>query len=1205
MTTSRRDFLKHSALASATMMSGLKAWAGTATPTSSARADASTAANVADGDVTLGLGVYPGLPSENFAPTLVADNAYRNLALLRPAFHSSAHDYNLTAQLVTDGVKESRLPAWIEAIDSTRGALPKEEREAIFDHFPMEQTEMRGARASVELRLKGGDEAPEVDRVELRVIAPQGVDAKHVRLTVLTSEDGREWTEAGVAAAPEPASLRGYPPNYARPESFFAPSIPFQAAVRARYYKVECRATNMAVGTEADPYIVWKMGEAAFYKGKTRVELVGPHKFVSAWKSAGLGEEWVCVDLGARFRFDRVKLFWLARAAEGCVESSDDRESWKEIARLDGRTESVDDLTVEGEGRYVRVRMTRPTSADGYMLSEVEVWGKGGFVSKPKPAPAAAADGSLVLAGGNWRLQRDSFVTAAGEQIAKTGFQDEDWLVATVPGTVLTSYLNAGAIADPNYGQNQLHISDSFFYADFWYRNEFVAPEAAPNKRVWLHFDGVNWKAEVYLNGEKLGRVEGGFQRGRFDVTHKILPGKTNALAVRIEKNATPGSVHQKTFALASKNGGALGVDNPTYHASAGWDWIPTIRGRNTGLWGAVTLTQTGAVSIENPHVWSKLPLPQTTSAEIHVECELVNHQDKPVNGVLKGRFGDVPFEQKIKLAAQATQKIVLSPATHAQLLMKNPRLWWPAGYGEPTLHDVSLHFDVEGHTQDTKSFKAGIRQMTWSEEGGKLRLFVNGRRFIARGGNWGFGESMLRYRAREYDAAIRYHKEMHFNLIRNWVGQIGDDAFYEACDKHGVMVWQDFWLANPWDGVEPTDTHLYLENAKDTVLRIRNHASLAIYCGRNEGYPPKALEEGVRAILGELHGNLYYIPSSADGVVSGHGPYESLPPEFYFQHADVRLHSEIGAPAVPPIESVRLFMDEKALWPHGLDWGLHDLCQSGAMNGAGLRAMIENHYGGAANGTEWIDLAQYVNYDSYRAMFEAQSKYRMGLLLWMSHACWPSFVWQTYDYYFEPTSVYYACKKACEPIHIQWNPHEDTLEVVNYNAGRQSGLTATLEILNLDGKLVESRTATLDMDEDATQTLFRMKYPKGLSTVHFLRMKLTKGAEELSTNFYLRGLEAGNYRAIRALPKAKIDVRTTAEEKDGVWRMRTEVRNASSTPALNVRVKAVREKSGDRILPAIYSDNYIALMPGESRVLTVEFHERDTRGEKPMVVVA
>ena len=276
----------------------------------------------------------------------------------------------------------------------------------------------------------------------------------------------------------------------------------------------------------------------------------------------------------------------------------------------------------------------------------------------------------------------------------------------------------------------------------------------------------------------------------------------------------------------------------------------------------------------------------------------------------------------------------------------------------------------------------------------------------------------------------------------------------------------------------------------------------------------------------------------------------------------------------------------------------------SGSQGGAGFRTIIEDSYGGATNAEEWIRLAQFVNYDTYRAMFEAQSKYRMGVLLWMSHPCWPSFVWQTYDYFFEPTAAYFGCKKGSEPLHIQWNCANETIEVVNYNAGKVTGLTASIEILNMDGKRVDLMTASLDSAEDSTATCINMKYPAGLSSVHFLRLALSRGSETLSSNFYLRGLQQNDFRAIRQLPAPKLDATTTVKRKGNLWELSTKLHNAGASPALMVRVKAVREKTGDRILPAIYSDNYVALMPGETRIIVTEVNEVDTRGEKPSVVL-
>src|SRR5581483_3612428 len=178
-----------------------------------------------------------------------------------------------------------------------------------------------------------------------------------------------------------------------------------------------------------------------------------------------------------------------------------------------------------------------------------------------------------------------------GETLSRTGFNDADWLIATVPATTLSSYWNAGALPDPNFGDNQLAISDSFFCANFWYRTEFAAPATPAGRHIWLNFDGVNWKAEVFLNGQRLGQIDGGFMRGRFDITSALVAGAKNALSVRVIKNATPGSVKQKTLASSGKNGGALGADNPTFHSTIGWDWIPTIRGRDAGIWGDVYMT--------------------------------------------------------------------------------------------------------------------------------------------------------------------------------------------------------------------------------------------------------------------------------------------------------------------------------------------------------------------------------------------------------------------------------------------------------------------------------------------------------------------------------------------------------------------------------------------------------------------------------------
>ncbi len=323
-------------------------------------------------------------------------------------------------------------------------------------------------------------------------------------------------------------------------------------------------------------------------------------------------------------------------------------------------------------------------------------------------------------------------------------------------------------------------------------------------------------------------------------------------------------------------------------------------------------LDATGPVTVENPFVSSVLPLPDTSRATVTVEATLNNHSAAPVSGTLRGRFGAEAFDVPVTLEASQAKTV-----KHT-LQLNNPKLWWPAGYGQPNLYDVSLQFETGPSAVSAgKHFQSGVRQFTYSEDNHTLRMWINGRRFIPKGGNWGFGESLLRYRGREYDAAVRYHAEMHFNMIRNWVGQIGDDEFYEACDRHGVVVWQDFWLANPWDGPDPDDEGMFLRNVKDFVLRIRSHPSVGLYVGRNEGYPPKTIDDGIRATLASFHPDLHYIPSSADDVVSGHGPYQAQSAKYYFsQRATTKFHSEMGMPNMVTLASLKLMMPESAMWP-------------------------------------------------------------------------------------------------------------------------------------------------------------------------------------------------------------------------------------------------------------------------------------------------
>jgi hypothetical protein len=1135
---------------------------------------------------TRGVGVYPGDPREYTGPSLVAEtNTYRNLALHRPAYQSSSYDYNLTAQLVTDGIKQTTAPQWIVTSTSDAGILPKRERELFLDGNVVSSVDISGTNPWVQFDIHGG-EPPEIDHVDLYLRRLYGPTLTGTWTYIITgSDDGATWHEVGRATGSTWPDMRIPGPSFMQP-------IPFAAPARFRSYRVQL---------SADSVRKWGVAEVALsHKGQT-VRVAGPDIFSSAWMSAGSAEEWVYVDLGAGCSFDRIALSWIQKPAEASLQVSDDAETWKTLQAIPASGAATDDihLSQPAHARYVRVLMTKPQrDGDRYVLSELEVFGHGGPVAVPHPAAAPNNAGTLPLAGGNWRLQRASLVSANGEELSTPGFADKDWMVATVPGTVLTSYLNDGAIPDPDFGDNQYAISDSFFCADFWYRDEFLAPaERHPGEHTWLNFDGINWKADVYLNGHKVGRIDGGFMRGRFDVTALIHRSSTNALAVRIIRVANPGSTKDK--AGPTVNGGALGRDNPTFHASAGWDWMSTIRGRDTGIWNNVSLSSSGPVRIEDPSVTTTLPLPDITHADVTIQTTLRNLDAHPVSGTLNASFGEVRISVPVSLEGNSEKAVALSPATQPALRLANPKLWWPVGYGDPNLYPVTITFVADGVESDQTSFQSGIRQFTYSEDGGVLKIWINGRRFIPRGGNWGFAESMLRYRSREYDTALRFHQDEHFNMIRDWVGQVGDEAFYDAADRHGVVIWQDFWLANPWDGPDPDDNDLFLANARDYLLRIRNHPSLGIFCGRNEGFPPQPIDDGLRDLVATLEPGSHYISSSADGPVSGHGPYRVEPLRYYFEHAPTKLHSEMGSPNVVEMDDLRRTMPESAMWPQGYQWPLHDYHGENPFTTA-----VDKQFGGATSIAQWDSFAQFVNYDAYRGMFEGQSKNRLGLLIWMSHPAWPSLLWQTYDYFFDTDAGYYGAKKGAEPLHIQWNASTNAVEVVNYSAGDQTGLTAHAQIINLDGSVKWDKAAPLDSSEDSTQSPIQLEFPSGLSRTHFVRLTLSKDNQLLSSNFYLRGLTEGDYQGIRDLGTAKVNAKTRIKRTGSQWLITTELHNVSKTPALMVRVKAVRSKSGDLIVPALFSQNFIALMPGEKQTISISLLDADTRGERPRIRV-
>ena len=423
--------------------------------------------------------------------------------------------------------------------------------------------------------------------------------------------------------------------------------------------------------------------------------------------------------------------------------------------------------------------------SEHYSLAEMEVYGTGGVIPKQMAVPYMGKEGAYYLTGGNWKVQRASLVKSDGLKVSDPVFDDRNWIIATVPGTVLTSYLNIGAIPDPNFGDQQLQISDAFFTADFWYRTTFIVPNKYKEKRIWLNLNGINWKADVFVNGHRVGDIKGAFIRGKFDITPYVVSGEKACIAVYIHKNDTPGQITVQSLNSAGKNGGVLGADNPTIHASVGWDWLPTMRGRNIGIQDDVFISATNDVSLIDPFIISDLPLPDLFSADLTLRVELQNHSDRACKGKLMGIInpGNIHFSRSVSLNAFEHRDLVLDKNTLPQLCIENPDLWWPNGYGEQNMYSLELSFVANGGVSDKKTIPFGIREMSYDDSDGVLKTYVNGTRIFFRGGNWGLSESMLRLDKEGYDVRMRLHKEENFNMIRNWVGMTGDEDFYRACE--------------------------------------------------------------------------------------------------------------------------------------------------------------------------------------------------------------------------------------------------------------------------------------------------------------------------------------------------------------------------------------------------------------------------------------
>ena len=816
-----------------------------------------------------------------------------------------------------------------------------------------------------------------------------------------------------------------------------------------------------------------------------------------------------------------------------------------------------------------------------------------------------------------WQMQDVSRVQADASVISTERFKPQSWYAATVPGTVLTTLVNNGVYPEPLYGENMRAIPETLNKTSYWYRTVISVPAAYKGRHTWLHFAGINYSAQIWVNGHEAGTMRGAFIRGDFDISAWVKPGRRAVLAVLVSPQPHPGVPHEHTVALGvGSNGGESAIDGPTFLSTIGWDWLPAVRDRDTGIFLPVTIDSTGPVIVKDPFVTAELS-GAFDSADLHVSAAIENKSPKPVTGIVTGTIQlfnsqdqPITFHKSLTVAASGTETLTLESKFIPELHLSAPKLWWPNGYGPQNLYTLTLTFDEDKKTSSSESRQFGIRKIEYQvPDSENLTLSVNGVRIMARGGNWGLDEAMKRVTRERLDAQFHLHALANLNIIRNWVGQNTSPDFYDMADKYGMLLWDEFFQPNPFDGPDPTDIPTYVANVTDKVVRYRNHPSIAVWCARNEGYPPKDLDNNLKALMAKLDPSRLYQSNSADGRgVSSHGPYYWRAPRFFYP-LNESFKTETGSVSVPTMESIQGMMPEKDWETINDDWAQHDMA-AGAQRGNEYPKTLAERYGHIRNLADFVRKAQLANYEAFRAMYEGRNakmfKETTGIITWMSNPAQPSFVWQLYHYDLEPNAALYGAKKAAETIHVQLNEITRAIEVVNNHPEALKAVTVQVSTYRFDGTRDSRESyAVPEVPGSTTTKVAQLEVSARITPLYFIKLDLTdQKAQVLSTNLYWQHVAQDQFDGLMDLPRVVLDAQASARNEADNTLLTVTLRNNTEHVALLTHLQLHQKKSGKRVLPVFYSDNYISLVPAESSTVTIECATKNLQGDEPLIEV-
>lgn len=832
-----------------------------------------------------------------------------------------------------------------------------------------------------------------------------------------------------------------------------------------------------------------------------------------------------------------------------------------------------------------------------------------------------------------WTLNSSCKVKDGGEVISTAKYSASHWYKVSVPTTVLAAQVAAGEFHDPYGAMNLRKIPgtsyplgevfsqlpmppDSPYACSWWYRVEFSTPVSAQSTA--LHFDGINYRANIWLNGQKVAdskEVAGTYRTYAFDIGPKLARKGANVLAVEV-------------FAPSEKE---LGIN---------WvDWNPMPPDKDMGLWSKVYLTFSGGTEIRSPEVATHFPGQDLSLAELTITAELHNAGAHPVEGVLHAEIAElkVRVEQPVKLAPHETRSVVLSPQEFPTLRVHGAEPWWPAQMGKPRLYSLATSFIVGKLTSDRKQVRFGVREISSDLTDKGARLFrVNGKPILIRGGGWA-PDMMLRNSNRRLDAEFAYVQAMGLNTIR-LEGKIESDEFFRRADELGVLVMAgwcccDIW--EKWDKWQDGQLAIATASLHSQIMRMRSHPSVFVWLNGSDNPPPAEVEKAYIQVLKDAAWPNPYLSSASDApTISGKtgvkmtGPYDYVPPA-YWELDKSKSGGAFGfntetspGPALPVEESLKKFIPAQDLWPPNAIWNYH-AGGEGFQNLHIFDQAMNAGYGAPKSLDDYEAKAQAMAYDGERAMFEAyaRNKYTStGVIQWMLNNAWPSLIWHLYDYYLQAAGGYFGTKKANEPLHIQYGYDDNAITVVNSTYRPATGLTASISVYDFNLRPMLHRDEKVDVDADAVKQVFTLPDFPGITNTYFVSLGLKDSTgHSLSTNFYWLSTKRPEFdwgkttyvstpvtthpdlTMLAGLPPAKVIVQSRITHINQVL---VRLRNPSKQLAFQVRLQ-VRDKNNAELLPVLWDDNYVSLLPGEERELTARFPQTSALGEGSTLVAS